>query len=128
MVQPGETEPKNKQELAEHIVAKVKSLGFDIHPHSRLGRIRSIANKGHVDFDLEDEDFLVALESLRETYQLRLIVDTMESHVANKDFLQSVDLMLGDHCLPQKDGKHSPARNRQFQLYLAAICIRAGLK
>ncbi len=80
---------------------------------------------GYIEYD--DARFSVALESIRDMYQLRLIVDEMDSHVENPRFCASVKKLLQDAAAPQDGNSNSPGRDTQFELYLAAIALRGGM-
>lgn len=74
-----------------------------------------------------DLRFPVALEAIRDFYQLRLIVDEMETHINDSKFLGSLERMLHDAAAPQGSNGNTPGRDTQFELFVAAIAIRAGM-
>ena len=59
-------------------------------------------------------------------YQLKLVVDQMEAYRSHPAFLASRKLVQ-DAALPQGSKPQTPGRDAQFELYLAAICLRAGM-
>ncbi len=118
-------EPQTRVEQAAYVVERVQSLGVRIHPASRLMLMLRTLEKGHIDYD--DRRFPIALESIRDMYQLRLIVNQMGAHRDNPKFRTSVEKLLKDAALPQDGSSNTPGRDTQFELYLAAICLRARL-
>jgi hypothetical protein len=122
---PQNREPQTQVEQAAYVVERVQSLGIRIHPTSRLMLMLQTLEREQIDYD--DRRFPIALESIRDMYQLRLIVDQMEVHRENPKFRASVVKLLKDAALPQHGSTNTPGRDTQFELWLAAICLRAGL-
>lgn len=117
--------PKTKMELAAYIVDRVADLGIDVRPGSRLLRMRNTLQRGYIPY--EDPEFPIALEAIRDMYQLQLIVDTMDDFRDDPKFLANVERLLKDSAIPQEGNDNTPGRNYQFQMYLAAICLRSNL-
>lgn len=113
-------------EQAEYIVERVRSLGVRVHPSSRLMLMLQTLKRGHIDWD-DRHRFLVALESIRDMNQVRLIVDEMDTHRDNPKFCEFVQKLMNDAALPQNSGDETPGRDTQFELYLAAVCLRGNL-
>ena len=101
-------------------------LGINPHPSSRLMLMLRTLQRGQY-APFEDSQFPVALESMRDTYQLGIIVAQMRAHRDNPKFRDRVRRLLKDSALPQDGGQNTPGRDIQFELYLAAICLNAGL-
>jgi hypothetical protein len=118
-------EPRTRLEQAEYVVERVELLGISVKPGSRLWKMVRVLRGGHLEFD--DPDCKVALQSMTDLYQLGLIVDHMDDHRADRTFLAKVKTVLKDAALPGEGNDLSPGRDTQFELYLAAVCIRAGL-
>jgi hypothetical protein len=119
------TEPRTRVEQAAYVLGRVESLGVRIRESSRLMLMLRTLQKGRIDY--EDSRFPVALESIRDMYQLRLIVDQMEAHRENPKFRASVQKLLKDAALPQAGSSNTPGRDTQFELYVAAVCLRGGM-
>lgn len=117
--------PQTRVEQAAYIVERVKSLGVRINSSSRLMEMLRTLESGNIEWD--DRRFPIALESIRDMYQLRLIVDEMDAHRDNPRFRASVQKLLLDAALPQDSTSGTLGRNTQFELYLAAIALRGGL-
>jgi hypothetical protein len=116
--------PHTRVELAAHIVERVESLGVKVNPSSRLAQMLRVLQRGFVPFD--DPHFPIALESMRDLYQLGMIVDQLDAQRDQHEFVENVKLMLKDAALPQDGGQNTDGRNYQFQLYLAAVCLNGG--
>ena len=117
--------PKTRAEAAAYIIEQIEERGIKVHPSSRLMQMKRVLDRGYIDF--ENIDFLVALESIRDMYQLRLILE--ESSMATTgEFKACLRKLLQDESLPQDGNSHTPGRNTQFEMYLAAIASRAGLQ
>jgi hypothetical protein len=119
-------EPTTRQEQMDYIVEHLKEFGLRIHPLSRIGRAQRVLGRADT-VQPDDPDYEVALETIRDNYQLRLIVDTMDAHQESKAFKDAMHLLRKGCRLPQEDSGDNPGRNYQFQLYVAALCMNAGL-
>ncbi len=119
-------EPKTRREQADYIVERLTEFGVRINPSSRIGRGQRVLRRADV-IQPDDPNYQIALESIRDNYQLRLIVDTMDAHRESKAFKVAANLLRKDLALPQDELKDTPGRNYQFQLYVAALCTNSGL-
>ena len=119
-------EPATRREQADYIVGRLTEFGVRIDPSSRIGRAQRVLRRPDI-IQPEDPDYEFVLESIRDHYQLRLIVDTMDAHRDSKAFIDAAYLLRKDLALPQDELRDTPGRNYQFQLYVAARCTNAGL-
>lgn len=124
-VEPDEAVPETRVEFLAYVIEQLRAVGVRVHPSSRLMLMHRTLQRGYVPY--EDDEFPVALEAMRDMYQLGLIVEQMEAHRDNPSFRNSVQRLLKDSALPQDGGQNTPGRDMQFELYLAAICLNAGL-
>ena len=122
IVDPQSLPRHTRTEAAAYVIAQFRELG--VEPPFRVAEMHRVLSRGNVPFD--DPDFLTALESLRDLHQLMFIFEQLHTHRDNPRFQKVVEHLLNDSVLPQYD-KDSPGRDRQFELYLAAICQNAGL-
>ena len=88
-------------------------------------RMSRTLNRGFVTY--EDKDFPIALESMRDMQHLGFVFEQLRTQRTDPEFLAIVKRVLKDSALPQQDLEESPGRDKQFELYLAAICQNAGL-
>jgi hypothetical protein len=116
--------PKTRVEQAEYVVKRLAELGVTINPSSRIGRMLRVLRRPERIMP-DDPDYSLAIESIRDMYQLRLIVDTVGAHRNDLEFRKAVNILKKDLAFPE-EGEQSPGRNYQFQLYLAALCTNAG--
>jgi hypothetical protein len=120
-----QSKPQKKVERAAYIFERVESLGITISPASRLWQMLRILNTGHIEYN--DVRFPIALEAIKDMHQLGLIVDEMDAHRNDERFVANVRKMLLDAATPQDVNSNTPGRDTQFELYLAAIALRAGM-
>lgn len=119
-------DPTTRRAQADYIVERLTQFGVRINPSSRIGRAQRVLRRPDI-IQADDPDYQIALESIRDNYQLRLIVDTMEAHRGSKAFKNATYLLRKDLALPQDELKDTPGRIYQFQLYVAALCTNGGL-
>jgi hypothetical protein len=119
-------EPQTRKEQAEYVAERLTDFGVRINPSSRIGRMLRILRRPEI-IEPDDPDYTVVLESIRDMYQLRLIVDTMDAHRESSEFKLAASLLRKDSALPQDEHRDTPGRNHQFQLYVAALCTKASL-
>ncbi len=116
---------RTRAENASYIIERVRALGLNPHPTSRLMRMHDVLNSGFI--PLHDPRFSTALEAERDLQQFGFIFDQLQAHHENYEFKALVNKTLKDSVLPQNDREKSVGRNSQFHLYLAAVCQNAGL-
>ena len=116
---------RTRVEAAADVLDHVRSLGLNPKSTSRLSAMHQTLQRGYVPFD--DSEFSIALESIRDIQDLVFIFDELRVHRGDKNFVRVVKHLLNDSVLPQDDRRNSPGRDAQFELYLAAVCQRAGL-
>jgi hypothetical protein len=117
-------EPQTRLEQAEYVVERLTDFGVRINPSSRVGRMLRTLRRPEI-IEPDDLDYGVVLESIRDMYQLRLIVETMDAHWESRQFRMAANFLRKDLALPQDERKDTPGRNHQFQLYVAALCTNA---
>ena len=110
---------------ATWVIEQVRELGLNPYPSSRLMRMCRTMNRGFVAY--ENKDFPIALESMRDMQFLGFVFEQLRTQRTDPEFLAIVKRVLKDSALPQQDLEESPGRDKQFELYLAAICQNAGL-
>jgi hypothetical protein len=125
MSNPENVMGRTRGENAAYVIEQVRALGLNPHPSSRLMRMHRALSRGHVAFD--DPDFATALEAERDLQHLGFAFDQVNADRTSPKFRQLARDLLCDSVLPQDSRERSPGRDAQFELYLAAICQRAGL-
>jgi hypothetical protein len=109
-------------DAAAYVIAQFEAMGLS--PPGRIVNLHRILQCSFIPFD--HPDFRPALEALRDLHQLRFIFEELRDHRDTTAFRNVAKHMVNDSPLPQDD-EHSPGRDYQFHLYLAAICHKAGL-
>jgi hypothetical protein len=103
-------EPQTRLEQAEYVVERLTEFAVRINPSSRIGKMLRVLRRPGI-IEPEDPDYAIVLESIRDMYQLRLIVDTMGVHRQSPEFRVAADLLRKDLALPQDNLKDTPGRN-----------------
>ena len=122
---------RNRADACEFVIGKLENLGLRVDPSSRWGKLRQLLfmadGTPRAMVSPTDPDFESALEGHRDLNQLSFVFDVLPDDflAAHSDKLR---LLLKDPGLPQDAKKTSHGRNTQTELYVAAICWRAGLR
>ncbi len=122
---------RNRGDACAFVINKLESFGLRVDPSSRWGTLRRLffakdgSSRGLIPFD--DPDFEFAVEGQRDLNQISFVFDVLPDDflAANREKLR---LLLRDPNLPQDAFKSSSGRDTQAELYIAAICWRAGLR
>src|SRR5438045_1561700 len=72
-------------------------------------------------------DLPIAREAIKDIIQLNFIHEQLALGDAHSDFNRRFKVMLKDDCLPQECGSDTPGRDTQCELYVEAMCEKAGL-
>lgn len=118
-------------EQAIAVVTWIESHGVSVSPDSRVGVMRSvlvlpngspapIINPDHPNFE-------IAREALRDLQMLNFAREQLASVPVTSQFRQRLITVLRDTALPQEDVRNSPGRDVQCELYVAAVCMKAGM-
>jgi hypothetical protein len=124
-ISSGPADRQTRAGNATWVIEQVRDLGLNPHPSSRLMRMCRTLNRGFIPY--EDKDFPIALESMRDMQHLGFVFNQLRTQRTNSEFRAIVKRVLKDSALPQQDLEESPGRDKQFELYLAAICHNAGM-
>lgn len=110
---------------AQNVLQYFRDCGCKINPSSRFGHITRILEKGYVSPD--HPDFNIAQEAVREVQQMDFIFRELSSIQQDKTLKDKVKKLIKDSVLPEEGDEHSFGRDAQCELYVAAICQKAGL-
>jgi hypothetical protein len=122
------TDPPRKtyKETSAFVVETLRKWGFRVHPGSRLGCMaRILSREGEI--DSSDSDFLVALEAVRDAQFMAFTLAELGEPADRSMLRMRLARTVDDPPLPQ-DRLDSQGRDAQFELYVGAICHRAGLE
>lgn len=84
-----------------------------------------VKTKGIVHND--DRNWHTFVQSLKDVQEYWFIIQIIGARLLQSPFLDAFACSLDDSTHPMDSGESTPGRNRQFELYLAAIADRAGL-
>jgi hypothetical protein len=119
-----------KAELAAHVVKWIEAQGITVSGGSRLDRMRTMLVRpdgSPAPFIAPGEkDFDVALEAERDLQMLGFASDQLASESLPSNFRTRLKLLLKDTALPQDGSANTAGRDVQCELYVAAICMKAG--
>jgi hypothetical protein len=76
----------------------------------------------------DDPEFETALEAERDLQVLVFVFQEAAAHPPEAEFQRLVRKALKDSVLPHEDRAQSKGRDAQFELFVAAICQKAGLQ
>ncbi|MBW8003202.1 MAG: hypothetical protein FVQ80_14475 [Planctomycetes bacterium] len=75
----------------------------------------------------DDPRFETALEAERDLQVLGFVFEQADMHPTDAEFQPLVKKALKDSLLPHEDRSKSKGRDAQFELFVAAICQKAGM-
>jgi hypothetical protein len=114
------------------IIEELDRRGCQVNPASRLGKMRRIlcSSDGTPAEDIRSNDphFNEALEAIRDVRQIQFILSQLGpllDEPANADHLRKLSK---DSVLPQDAKTVSVGRNKQAEMFVAAVCAKAGLQ
>lgn len=84
-----------------------------------------VRTKGIVQND--DRNWHTFIQSLKDVQEYWFIIEILGEKLLQLPFLDVFACSLDDSIHPMDSGESTPGRDRQFELYLAAIAARAGL-
>jgi hypothetical protein len=125
MMNAGMRERPNGIENAIFVINWLGTHGFTVKPGCRLLEMHDLLQKEYHDYDTPE--FWIALESLRDLVELGFIFEELGDHVGSPKFRAIIKRLLDGRPLPQNDRLDSAGRNTHWELYLAAICEKAGM-
>ena len=125
--------PNELPRLTHRGMAKKVLEWLGTHPQLRTSganRLSSqcrliVKTKGIVHND--DRNWHTFVQSLKDVQEYWFIIQILGARLLQSPFLDAFACSLDDSTHPMDSGESTPGRNRQFELYLAAIADRAGL-
>lgn len=113
------------------ILEGYKALGLELKPTSRIAiQIDSYLDKRGVLPQILEPDhplFQTALEALRDLNQIGFSLDQLLPVCPADELARRFSKLLQDNTLPQDSPTKSPGRDAQLEVFIAALCARAGL-
>jgi len=116
------------RQRVQEFEARLRDAGLRVIGSSRVGNYRRIlARVARVIESPEDDfDFRLLHQAIVECSQLLLIVEELARKPEVLGWRSKAQELLSGHDFPEGKEVHSPGRNTQFELYVAAVCRRAG--
>src|SRR5436309_759986 len=122
---------KNISEVAALVMDTARGYGVNISPASRLGQMHRIFTEMAANptqpLPLNHPDFFLACEGVRDMFHLGFAIEQLCQPDPPAGFVEKLRLSVADPHLPQDSLDDSPGRDAQCELYVAAICAKAGL-
>src|ERR1700722_5404443 len=116
---------------ADYVISSIEARGITLEPTSRLCKMRNVlfAPDGKPKVVPSDSaDFDISLEANRDFQQLAFVFDQLSATIPPREFDTKLKALVHDDPLPQDDSDgSSTGRDAQCELYVAAICAKAGL-
>ena len=105
---------------------QLATLGITFDPGSRIGTyIRLI--RADIDKGTDANGAVDLARAHLEVSQLAVILEASDRLGPREAYDERVRDLISGHSHPSNEGKHTPARNAQFELYMAALFARAGI-
>lgn len=118
---------RTRAENAEFVIEHIKALGLSINSQSRLMKMHNTLTNPTGLISPDDPGFETALEAERDLQVLGFVFEQAEAHPTDVEFQRLVKKALKDSLLPNEDRSQSKGRDAQFELFVAAICQKAGM-
>lgn len=118
---------RTRTENASYVVASVEALGLQVPGGSRLMQMHRVLTQQESIIQPDDPQFQTALEAERDLQVLGFVFDMAAAHPSDSKFHDLIKKVLSDSVLPQDNRNQSKGRDFQFELFVAAICLNAGL-
>ncbi len=118
---------RTRTENAEFVIKHIKALGLLPNSQSRFMKMYSIMTNPAGLIQPDDPEFETALEAERDLQVLGFIFEQADIHPTDAEFLRLMKNIIKDSLLPQEDRGQSKGRDAQFELFVAAICQKAGM-
>lgn len=117
---------RSRSQNAAFVIESIRAIGLSPSPDSRLMRMCRLLTREE-SIVPENPDFEIAVEAERDLQELAFVFEQAERFGADPKFHQLIRIALKDSALPQNDRAQSKGRDAQFELFVAAICQRAGM-
>ncbi len=121
---------RNGSQLADHVVSWIKDQGIVVSAGSRIDQMRAMFVRPNGEpppfIAPGDKGFEVALEAERDLQMLGFAGDQLAKVPLPPEFQTRLKRLSKDTALPQDGSANTVGRDLQCELYVAAICMKAG--
>lgn len=118
---------RTRAENAEFVIEHIKGLGFSRDSQSRLMKMYSVMTDPAGFIQPDDPRFETALEAEHDLQVLGFVFEQADMHPTDAEFQCLVKKLIKDSLLPHEDRTNSTGRDAQFELFVAAVCQKAGM-
>ena len=99
-----------------------------ISPHNRISRLCKTIAESTRTIEKYDPEWAEAVQSQKDIQEYWFIFHVLTERLCDAPFLARLKRSLDDPALPVESGDNTHGRDTQFELLLAAVAARAGLK
>lgn len=116
---------RNLIDASAYVVERIQAYGCDLNAQSRYAMMNQILTHGYL--EPNHPQFNSALEAVRDVQVMEFVFDQL-ADCEPADVLRSlVRRAIKDSTLPEQELGNSAGRNAQCELYVGAICQKAGM-
>jgi hypothetical protein len=125
--------PNELQHLTYRDMAEKLLEWFENHPHLQISKVNRLSTqcqliaKTKCIVQKDDQNWHIFIQSLKDVQEYWFIIEILGERILQPPFLDGFTRSLLDSTHPMDSGESTPGRDRQFELFLAAIVARAGL-
>lgn len=114
-------------EATEFVINSIKTFGIKIPSGSRLDLIYKTFSKYKGIITSDKPEFQIACEAIRDIIQLEFFFDVVNLNTESNELRSKAIKLINDTVLPQQGKAQSSGRDVQAEMFVFAVCRRAGL-
>lgn len=112
-------------DASNYVLERIQAYGCDLNAQSRYALMKQILSRGYL--EPNHPQFNLALEAVRDVQMMGFVFDQFVD-CEPEDVLRSLlRRAIKDSTLQEQDLENSAGRNAQCELYVGAICKKAGM-
>ncbi len=124
---PTEIQRPRLTDMANVISAWLADHATGTNEHGRVFRICRIVEESQGIIDKGDPQWSAHVQAFKDVQEFWYVIDVLGDRLLEQPFKDSFVRSLDDPILPADSGSHTPGRNAQFELFIAAAATRAGM-
>lgn len=114
------------RESAEYVCGSLKSFGLRVNASSRFARMAAIAHELEL-YRFDHPNFRVARQAYNDVLIFAFIIDQLGTPEPRGGYMERLRTAIADPTLPEDRPERTPGRDVQSELFMAAMCRKAGL-
>jgi hypothetical protein len=118
--------------LIDYVMKSFADAGLIVRAGTRLDDMRQaivpLLGETGPNIQLNLREHKIAVESARDFQQIGLILQQSAKLAEFPEFKRRLKRIVEDPALPEDDLIDSPGRDAQCELYVAAVCVKAGMR